>query len=545
MTLTQRPAHPARAVGGTTPGERFWRRSLYDYAAMTAEAPGGREGGPGEPERFRRFGELRRFPLPAPPSTLSAPVAAPSADFHSALLHYTNGVLRTEFGPTARWPYHRATPSARCFAPVDTYLWTPGHDGLPAGLYAHDAAHHALVQLRPGDFGDVVGKALGAHIDGAVGVLMLSTVFWRTAFRYGSYAYRLCAQETGLVAGNALLVADALGVRGQVHHQFIDGVLERLIGVRPPQESVALALPLYPAGPDAAGRPPRRRAAHVTEADLADGPWAVPVDRPAPSGGHDDPAGLEHCPELVELDRAARLTDTASFAELPAAATAAAAAAATAAADPALHAPLPDLARALRDRTSGSLVLRAAGPPVPAATVHRIADRLPHPYTSDARPHGAPSPITAHLWASRVDGLRPGVHEVTPHGLVHRGEVPLERLGAEAPNIDYRSVPAVLFLSGPRRAAQLAFGDRGFRVLHHEAGLLAQRACVLSAAEGLAARIHNGYDATTLSRALSLPEGHEPLFQIVLGTPGPDERCLLPVPGRTPAASAHPEGARQ
>ncbi|QEU94717.1 hypothetical protein CP970_30935 [Streptomyces kanamyceticus] len=510
-------------AAGATPGERFWRRSLYDYAAMTAEAPGGREGGPQEPERFRRFGALPRFPLPAPPAALAPSEQVPSAAFHSALLHYTNGVLRTEFGPTARWPYHRATPSARCFAPVDITLWTPGHDGLPAGIYAHDPAHHALVRLRSGDFDEVVGAALGAHLDGAVGVLFLSTVFWRTAFRYGDYAYRLCAQETGLVAGNALLVAEALGVRGQVHHQFLDGVLERLIGVRPPQESVALALPLY-----ARGGSSRRRSAPVAEAELA---VPAPVERPAPSPGH----GLELCPDLVELDRSARLADTAAFGELPAREGAGAVP----------SAPPVDLAAVLRDRTSGSLVFRVAGPPVPAETVRRITDRLPYAYVSDARPHGTPSPVRAHLWTSRVDGMRAGVHELTPDGPVHLGDLPLERLGVAAPNIDYRSVPAVLFLSGPREAAQLAFGDRGFRVLHHEAGVLAQRACVLGAAEGLAARIHNGYDAAVLSRALALPEGHEPLFQIALGAPGPDERCLLPVPGQTLAGSPHPEGAHQ
>ncbi|MFJ2769932.1 hypothetical protein [Streptomyces sp. NPDC087300] len=538
MTLTQAaggaPQGAARTVAAS-PGERFWRRSLYDYAAMTAEAPGGREGGPDEPERFRRFGSLPRFPLPAPPAALApaapdqaeGPGSVPSAAFHSALLHYTNGVLRTEFGPTARWPYHRATPSARCFAPVDIHLWTPGHAGLPAGFYSHDPAHHALVQVRAGDHGDVLGRALGAHLDGAVGVLLLSTVFWRTAFRYGSYAYRLCAQETGLVAGNALLVADALGVRGQVHHQFVDGAVERLIGARPPQESVALALALYP-GADARHRPVRRRSTPVTEAELDTG---AQLD----TGTVAAPDGLELCTELVELDRSARLTDTAAFGELPAAEHP----------DTAQAAPLPGLAEALRDRTSGSLVFRAQGPPVPAATVRGIADRLPYAYASDARAHGTPPPITAHLWASRVDGMAAGVHELTPHGLVHRGAVPLSRLGVAAPNIDYRSVHAVLFLSGPREDAQRAFGDRGFRVLHHEAGVLAQRLCVLSAAEGLAARVHNGYDAAVLSRALSLPAGHEPLFQIALGTPGPDERCLLPVPGRTPTGSPHPEGAHQ
>ncbi|WP_328874458.1 SagB/ThcOx family dehydrogenase [Streptomyces sp. NBC_00287] len=516
MTTIERPARAPES-----PGARYWHRSLHDYATLIGQGPGGREGGPKEPERFTRFGALPRYPLPPPPSELGAlsrafgdgtdgppPLSAPTAAFHSALLHYTCGVLRTEFGPTARWPYHRAAPSARCFAPVETYLWTPGHEELPAGVYAYDPAHHTLVLLRAGDFRALLGAALGADLGDAVGVLLLSTVFWRTAFRYGAYAYRLCAQETGLVAGNALMVAGALGARGHLHHQFLDGVLEQLMGVARPDESVAAVVALY--GGDVS-RPILRSTVRHTEAELSAGIGGV--GRPAPAA-----TGIRSLTELVEVDSAARVTDTASFARLP------------------HQAPSPmetgpgELAHCLRQRTSGAPAFHPKRRPVPLETILGTVRPAFAPFMSDAVPHGSAPPVTAHLWAVDVTGAEGGVYEVTPQGLRYVGPARAADLGLEAANINYPTVNAVVFLSVPAREGQVAFGDRGFRVLHHEAGAVAQRMCVLSAMTGLAARIHNGYAAGTLAGALQLPPGHEPVFQIALATPGADERYLMPLP---------------
>ncbi|MEV5944271.1 hypothetical protein [Streptomyces sp. NPDC051994] len=516
-----------------SPGARYWHRSLHEYAAMTAGAPGGREGGPAEPARFARFGALPRYPLPAPAGELSPSLAgAPDDAFHSALLHYSCGVLRTEFGPTARWPYHRAAPSARCFAPVEAYLWTPGHEGLSAGVYAYDPAHHALALVRSGDHRSVLGGALGADLDDAVGALLLSTVFWRTAFRYGDYAYRLCAQETGLVAGNVMMVADALGAQAHLHHQFLDGTLERLVGAAGPQESMAAVLPLYPRR-GTARRPVLRSGAAYAEKALS-AVLGRAACRPAPPS-----TGIGTLDELTGIDTAARRTDTAAFSRLPTGP-------APAPQTPAAGARTADLAHCLRQRTSGSPAFNPVLRPVPLDGVLRALGPLLDPWPSDAVPDGHAPPVAAHLWAVNVSGLAEGVHRVAPDGLHRLGSAALHArdIGMEAANINYRAVAAVVFLSAPRADAQAVFGDRAFRVLHHEAGVVAQRLCVRGAAEGLAARIHNGYAARTLSEVLELPPGHEPLFQIALGVPGPDERYLMPVTRlSTPVRrSDHPGG---
>src|SRR5699024_12194458 len=103
-----------------------------------------------------------------------------------------------------------------------------------------------LVLLREGDWGGLVQQASRTRTDGAKYVLFLTSMFWKNAFRYRHYSYRLCSQEAGLVAGNVLAVAQALGLRTRVHYQFLDEPLSRLLGLSPGTESVMSLITLHP-----------------------------------------------------------------------------------------------------------------------------------------------------------------------------------------------------------------------------------------------------------------------------------------------------------
>lgn len=134
------------------------------------------------------------------------------------LLYHGYGYSRTDVGAVGGWPHHRFVPSARCFYPTELYLWRP-----ESGECSHyDQAHHGLVTLRTGVPFETVSGALRSDLDGAAAVMLLTSHFWKTAFRYRHYAHRLCSQEAGMVAGNLLLVAQSLGLRGHVHYQFLD-----------------------------------------------------------------------------------------------------------------------------------------------------------------------------------------------------------------------------------------------------------------------------------------------------------------------------------
>jgi SagB-type dehydrogenase family enzyme len=176
-------------------------------------------------------------------------------------------------------------------APAELYCVIPSTGDLPAGAYVYDAAHHSLVAVRHGDAGAAVVAAVGPAASGAALTLVLSTVYWRTAFMYRNYAYRLVTQEAGLVAGNAMLVAGAFGLRGRLHHRFDQAAIEGVLDVGWPDESVLSVVTLHPPGGAVDVRPA------VSRPGACDGRVPDP-DRPTV-----DPL---LCAHLLDLDAAAR-----------------------------------------------------------------------------------------------------------------------------------------------------------------------------------------------------------------------------------------------
>ncbi|MFC0436868.1 SagB family peptide dehydrogenase [Kutzneria buriramensis] len=474
----------------TSTGERYWRRTLHEFGTLPGlRGKYGNEGDPDEPARFTAWRGLPRFPLPTPASRLT--------DGLSELLHYTYGVSRLELGPLAMWPYHRLVPSARCFFPTELYCWLPETGRLPAGLYAYDAAHHALVLVRAGVAVDALGAAVGADLAGADCVLVFASVFWRTAFRYGDYAYRLCAQEVGMTVGNALLVAGSQGRHGHVHHQFVDADLQRLLGLDWPAESAMSVVALYP-GP----RP------------MLAAPARPPVIEPAATGFLDP----RTCGPLIEIDAASRRTDLAIRSTLD---------------SPAVEAePLtvPNLADVLRARRSGGPAFNPVRRPITLHTVEEIVAPALSPHVSDAVAPGACPPVACYVWAITPSDGEPGIYRLQDGRLT-----PVRRRGTLAgrlrsSNVNYRTANFVAFLVADQEQAQRRLGDRSFRVLNQEAGIVAQRICVLAATRSLAGRVHNGYPAAEISAELGLPTAWQPLFQIVVGTAGPSARYQMPIP---------------
>jgi hypothetical protein len=201
-------------------------------------------------------------------------------------------------------------------------------------------------------------------------------------------------QEAGLVAGNAMLVAGALGLRGRLHHRFDQAAVEELLGVAPPDESVLSVVTLH-----RPGSTPRRA------------PGAVGEVVPAPARPAVD---ARMCAKLLALDAAARAEE---------------------AGDPLAAAgdgcPLshdddgdsPDLADLLRARTSGGGVFNPVRRPVPLRTVVRCAL---DPYDTDVTAGGVGPAVSCYVWTRSVDDAPAGVYRLTAGRLE-----PLED-GAEA-----------------------------------------------------------------------------------------------------------------
>lgn len=131
--------------------------------------------------------------------------------------------------------YHfRAAASAGALYPIEIYLAAgPGIDGLEAGLYHFSPADLKLRILRRGDVRAVVSRACAMRpaIAEARVVLILSGIFWRSAWKYRARCYRYCFWDAGTMLANLCAAADAEGLLTDTVVNFTDQEIERLIGV--------------------------------------------------------------------------------------------------------------------------------------------------------------------------------------------------------------------------------------------------------------------------------------------------------------------------
>ncbi|MEU8588829.1 nitroreductase family protein [Streptomyces sp. NPDC048664] len=500
-------------------GREFWRVTLEDLA----EAMEGRQseyGNPDEPLKFKIYRGLPRRPLTIRVPRRLTEVETLDEPALSTLLRYGYGISRQEFDTNGTWPYHRMVASARCLFGVQLYVC------LADGVHHYDAPHHALVRLRVGDHRGLLAGATGTTGALPPAVFVLSGLLAKTAYIYRDYAYRLCTQEAGLLAGNLDLVARSMGLRTHVHHQFLDEPVHKLLGLDGDQEPALMVLPLHDTDHGMRRDPVPRTAAAL----------AATIDPIAPTvvGGALDVART--CPTLTEVNRASLRADTAAFA------TADPVAPGLPGAEPL---PLPEkgipeanTADLLRARDSGPGIFRPAPTQVDGIELWARLARARTGATSDAVPAGAPVPLEIFLTVGDLTGVPPGCYRLDQvTGALHpvdRADTGVDAVTAiervTIPGPVFKDMNAVVHLVGDRDWAFDTFGDRGYRVINQEAGLLAHRVCVAAAAQGMSGRVINAYHAEGVRAALGLTEQrHTPVFQILLAGTGPGGRVIVPV----------------
>ncbi|MFG2720068.1 hypothetical protein ACGFW5_17490 [Streptomyces sp. NPDC048416] len=189
--------------------------------------------------------------------------------------------------------------------------------------------------------------------------------------------------------------------------------------------------------------------------------------------------------------------------------------------------PPPDLASVLRTRHSGAMLFD----PEPAFAPGELAVDLGAALAAAPFTH-----FSCHVLVQRVAGLTPGHYVHSGDRLCQVGEgdplAMLEQIGQSEGRVsmNFRSTACVAYIAVRRGEAVARYGADAFRRVHLVAGAAAHLLCVVAARHGLAARIHNGYDATTAERLLELaPDEETVLFQVAIGTPRPGAAFRVPV----------------
>ncbi|SEI94949.1 SagB-type dehydrogenase domain-containing protein [Azotobacter beijerinckii] len=157
---------------------------------------------------FARLDEPQQAPLPPDLASLGA------------LLQLSLGLTAWKrYGPD-RWAV-RANPSSGNLHPTEAYLLIAGIDALQDGLYHYRPENHAL-ELRAAH--PTTGREPSLAI-------LLSSVMWREAWKYGERAFRYCQLDTGHAAGALRYAAAALGWRLAEQPHVGSDTLARLAGI--------------------------------------------------------------------------------------------------------------------------------------------------------------------------------------------------------------------------------------------------------------------------------------------------------------------------
>ncbi|AKH37704.1 MULTISPECIES: SagB/ThcOx family dehydrogenase [Nitrosomonas] len=187
-----------------------------------------------QPDPFRRYAgtqlcklSLRAAPLQTPFSEVRSgrrqTLAAINLANLATLLELSLGLSAWKEYGGSRWAL-RCNPSSGNLHPTECYVLAAARDGLASGVHHYVSYDHALERRAEAD------SDWGSEFaDGFV--LVLTSIHWREAWKYGLRAYRYCQHDCGHALAAVSYAAATLGWRAQVLENWHDVVLAALTGV--------------------------------------------------------------------------------------------------------------------------------------------------------------------------------------------------------------------------------------------------------------------------------------------------------------------------
>jgi SagB-type dehydrogenase family enzyme len=494
----------AKAVGHLTLRE-YHERTKHSLASVRA---GGHSlDWDNQPVLFKIYPDLQAIPLPTDLPGSQRPVlaalagAAPSArpvdvDAIAHLLYFSAGVLRTRTHPGGSI-FYRAAACTGALYHVDVYVAAGPLPGLAAGLYHFGPHDFALRRLREGDHRGHLRDATGAepHVAGAPVLMVLTSTFWRNAWKYRTRTYRHSFWDAGTLLANLLAAASALGVPAHVATGFADDGVARLLDVDPAREAPLAIVAIGSDGPPMPAAPPIAPLGYPT----------LPLSREEVS-----------YPILGDAQAASSLASAdvvGVWRTVPEAAPAA---------SPAAEIPLEPLASGAVRQPVEAVVLRRgsarrfshAPVPLPAfATVLGVA-ALPPPLDVHA-------PSSCYAIVHAVEDLASGAYAVTADGrgldCLRRGEFRREAgflgLGQTLP----ADAAACLYWLVDLDAVFARLGDRGYRVAQLEAAIAGGRTYLAAYALGLGATGLTFFDDDVTAFFSPHAAGKSVMFHVAIG----------------------------
>ena len=472
-----------------------------------------------KPRAFKIYSGLARTPLPSgwtetetpALSALSGPAVplddgtAPDLEDLAHLLSAV-GITRRRTYPGGEIMFRGASCTGALYH-IEVYVACADLAGVSAGLYQFQPIDFSFSRLRRGDFRQVLVEASGdqPQVRGAPAVLVLTSTWWRNAWKYRARAYRHAWWDSGCMLANLLAQAGAQGMPASVVLGYADEAVDRLLDVDPEKEASLVLVPLGRGGPGASMPAPRADPLGLETRPLSEFEIAY-AEIPAAHASSSLPGGAEAAGWRGGLEpRESPAPEGKLFPLAPAA-------------DDSL--PAESIESLIRRRGSTRRFTQRA---ISFAELSTILERSGGPIPTDCHMPPGANLCDAYLIVHAVDGLPSGTYKYRPA----QGALELFREG------DFRrqagalglgqDLPAdasvnIYYLTDLERICG-RFGDRGYRAAQLEGGILGGRAYLASYALGLGATGLTFIDDDVIKFFSPDAAGKSVMFLMAVGRP--------------------------
>jgi SagB-type dehydrogenase family enzyme len=181
--------------------------------------------------------------LSAIASTGTPPVGSvPTLNDLARILYFSAGITKKKTYPGGEI-YFRAASCTGALYEFELYVVCCDLQGLPAGVYHFGPGDFALRLLRAGDYRAILGHATAQEesVIHAPVVIICTGTYWRNAWKYRTRTYRHFGWDNGTMLANMLAMAAALRQPANLVLGFVDSEVNGLLDLNIERE-VAFSL---------------------------------------------------------------------------------------------------------------------------------------------------------------------------------------------------------------------------------------------------------------------------------------------------------------